>query len=136
MLMFPGVFMPIIPAIAVSGILMGIRNLFTIPGPFDPTLSFVQMNPQYSDLINYVGIFADVGLANLPVLIGWSEAVYFGASPLLGVLLGLLLVSPSLINGWGAILGAYESFNIVVYQITRLFSSVLLFSFSHYKMPI
>ncbi|GAA3318614.1 hypothetical protein GCM10020331_022120 [Ectobacillus funiculus] len=37
----------------------------------------------------------------MPGLIGWSAVNRFGGSPLLGIVLGLMLVHPDLLNAWG-----------------------------------
>lgn len=120
MLIFPGVFMPIIPAIATSGLLLGMKNILSTPGVFDPTMSFVELHPQFSDLVGYIGMFAEVAFSNLPVLIGWSGAVYFGSSPIMGIVLGLLLVNTSLVNGWSAVPGAYGYFEILNVRIPQV----------------
>ncbi|MGL5722362.1 MAG: PTS transporter subunit EIIC [Brevinema sp.] len=120
MLIFPGVFMPVIPAIAASGLLLGLKNLLNTPGVFNPTQSFVDLYPQLADIVSYIGVFAETAFAYLPVLIGWSGAVYFGASPIIGIVLGLLLVSTSLVNGWDAVPGSYEFWNIFGVMIPKV----------------
>ena len=99
--MFPAVFMPIIPGIVISGLLLGINNLINLPGLFSADQSLLQLYPQMGDMAGYIGIFASTAFIFLPALVGWSGATYFGGSPLLGIILGLILVHPDLANGWG-----------------------------------
>lgn len=120
MQIFPGIFMPIIPAIASCGLLLGFKNLLGASGIFAADKSFVELFPQLADLFYYFGMFADIAFAYLPVLIGWSGAVYFKSSPVMGIVLGLLLVNTNLINGWDAVPGAIEYFNIFGIQIPKV----------------
>jgi PTS system trehalose-specific IIC component len=45
-------------------------------------------------------VIANTAFTFLPALIGWSAVKKFGGSPLLGIVLGLMLVHPSLLNAW------------------------------------
>ena len=120
MQIFPGIFMPIKPAIASCGLLLGFKNLLGASGIFAADKSFVELFPQLADLFYYFGMFTDIAFAYLPVLIGWSGAVYFKSSPVMGIVLGLLLVNTNLINGWDAVPGAIEYFNIFGIQIPKV----------------
>ncbi|MFE6079522.1 maltose/glucose-specific PTS transporter subunit IIC, partial [Paenibacillus sp. NPDC057886] len=57
--------------------------------------------PQWADLANMINLIAGTAFAFLPALIGWSAVKRFGGSPLLGIVLGLMLVHPDLLNAWG-----------------------------------
>ncbi len=131
MQIFPGIFMPIIPAIASCGLLLGFKNLLGASGIFAADKSFVELFPQLADLFYYFGMFADIAFAYLPVLIGWSGAVYFKSSPVMGIVLGLLLVNTNLINGWDAVPGAIEYFNIFGIQIPKVDIKVQYFQWLH-----
>lgn len=48
-----------------------------------------------------INIIANTAFTFLPALIGWSAAKRFGGSELLGMVLGLILVHPDLMNAWG-----------------------------------
>jgi len=45
-----------------------------------------------------VALIANTAFTFLPALVGWSAAPKFGGSSLLGVVLGLVLVNPTLIS--------------------------------------
>ena len=95
---FGDVFVPIIPALVTTGLFMGLRGLLTQP----QILGLFGMTPDSisSNVIMVTQILTDTAFAFLPVLVCWSAFRVFGGSPLLGILLGLMLVSPSLPTSW------------------------------------
>ncbi|WP_434686124.1 PTS system trehalose-specific EIIBC component [Bacillus velezensis] len=95
------IFIPILPAIVTAGLLMGLNNILTAEGIFYSTKSIVQVYPQWADLANMINLIAGTAFAFLPALIGWLAVKRFGGSPLLGIVLGLMLVHPDLLNAWG-----------------------------------
>ncbi|AGT32063.1 trehalose permease IIC protein [Geobacillus genomosp. 3] len=95
------IFIPILPAIVTAGLLMGINNVLTGPGIFYEGKSFVDVHQQWADLANIINLIANTAFVFLPGLIGWSAVTKFGGSPLLGIVLGLMLVHPDLLNAWG-----------------------------------
>lgn len=94
------IFIPILPAIVTAGLLMGINNILTAEGIFG-TQSVVQMFPQWADFANIINLIANTAFVFLPGLIGWSAVKRFGGNELLGIVLGLMLVHPDLLNAWG-----------------------------------
>ncbi|KGA97483.1 trehalose permease IIC protein [Alkalihalobacillus alcalophilus ATCC 27647 = CGMCC 1.3604] len=103
------IFIPILPAIVTAGLLLGINNILTATGIFGEQ-SLVEMYPQWADFANIINLIAGTAFAFLPALIGWSAVKRFGGNPLLGIVLGLILVHPDLLNAWayGAALEAGE----------------------------
>ncbi|MFA1793797.1 PTS system trehalose-specific EIIBC component [Bacillus velezensis] len=95
------IFIPILPAIVTAGLLMGLNNILTAEGIFYSAKSIVQVYSQWADLANMINLIAGTAFAFLPALIGWSAVKRFGGSPLLGIVLGLMLVHPDLLNAWG-----------------------------------
>ncbi|WP_276736666.1 PTS system trehalose-specific EIIBC component [Bacillus sp. (in: firmicutes)] len=95
------IFIPILPAIVTAGLLMGINNILTAQGIFFSTKSIVQIYPQWADLANMINLIAGTAFTFLPALIGWSAVKRFGGNPLLGIVLGVMLVHPDLLNAWG-----------------------------------
>ena len=88
------VFVPIIPAIVASGMLMGIMSAVPYILP-DVDLS-TNVYWKIAGLINACA------LANLQILIGFSAATVFGGNPYLGASLGALLISSDFINAYSA----------------------------------
>ncbi|MEK3711076.1 PTS system trehalose-specific EIIBC component [Bacillus sp. FSL K6-1005] len=97
----PDIFIPILPAIVTAGLLMGINNILTAQGIFFNTKSIVHVYPQWADLANMINLIAGTAFTFLPALIGWSAVKRFGGNPLLGIVLGVMLVHPDLLNAWG-----------------------------------
>lgn len=95
---FGDVFVPIIPALVATGLFMGVRGLIVQP----QVLSWFGMTPDNisQNFLVITQILTDTAFAFLPVLVCWSAFRVFGGNPLLGILLGLMLVSPSLPTSW------------------------------------
>ena len=91
------VFVPIIPAIVASGMLMGIMGGIEFMGgkgiiPLDTNSVWWRI----------AGLINACALANLQILLGFSAANVFGGNPYLGASFGALLISSSFINAYGA----------------------------------
>ena len=87
----PGdVFVPILPAIVASGLMMGIVE--AIP-KFWPAFG-------QSDWFSFLDLVANTAFALLPVLVAISSARVFGGNIFLGAVIGLMMVHPALINAW------------------------------------
>ncbi|MBJ8030441.1 sucrose-specific PTS transporter subunit IIBC [Bacillus cereus group sp. N21] len=99
--MLSDIFVPIIPAIVAGGLLMGINNLLTAKDLFIAGKSLVEANPQITDLAALINTFANAAFVFLPILIGFSATQRFGGNPYLGAALGMLMVHPDLLNGYG-----------------------------------
>ncbi|MBD8070844.1 PTS system trehalose-specific EIIBC component [Bacillus sp. PS06] len=95
------IFIPILPAIVTAGLLMGINNILTGAGIFYDEASVIDMHPQWADFASIINLIANTAFVFLPGLIGWSAVKKFGGSELLGMVLGLMLVHPDLLNAWG-----------------------------------
>ncbi|KXG09295.1 PTS system trehalose-specific EIIBC component [Anoxybacillus sp. P3H1B] len=95
------IFIPILPAIVTAGLLMGINNILTGQGIFYENKSFVEVHKEWADFASIINLIANTAFVFLPGLIGWSAVTKFGGSPLLGIVLGLMLVHPDLLNAWG-----------------------------------
>lgn len=94
------IFIPILPAIVTAGLLLGLNNILTGEDIFYPGQSIIDVHPQWADFATMVNVIASAAFAFLPALIGWSAVKRFGGSELLGIVLGLILVHPDLLNAW------------------------------------
>jgi len=94
------VFVPILPALVASGLLMGINNILTAQGMFSADKSLIEMFPAIKDFAEMVNLFSNAGFTFLPVLIGFSAAKIFGATPILGAVIGAIMIHPDLMNGY------------------------------------
>ncbi len=95
------IFIPLLPAIVTAGLLMGINNVLTGKGIFYPDASIVDVHQQWKDFAGIINLIANTAFVFLPGLIGWSAVKRFGGSELLGMVLGLMLIHPDLLNAWG-----------------------------------
>lgn len=90
------VFVPILPAIVASGLMMGLVEALgkAIPG-FSAT-----------DWYSFLDMVANTAFAYLPVLVAISAAKVFGGNVYLGAVIGLLMIHSNLINAWAV--ASYE----------------------------
>ncbi|WP_413702213.1 glucose PTS transporter subunit EIIB [Psychromonas sp. KJ10-10] len=95
------IFVPIIPAIVAGGLLMGLFNVLVAQGLFIEGKSLVDANPGLADLASMINTFANAPFVYLPILLAFSASKKFGGNPFLGATLGMLMVHPDLLNGWG-----------------------------------
>lgn len=91
------VFVPIIPAIVASGLLMGLLEGL---GKAIPALT-------HSDTFALLSLFSNAAFVFLPILIAISTARVFGGNLFLGAVIGMIMIHPNLINAWSA--GGMES---------------------------
>lgn len=112
---FSDIFVPLLPALVTAGLLMGIYNLLDNPGifwgPEAPALT--KTFPGLAGIAAMIITIANTAFVFLPVLVGWSAVKRFGGNPLLGIVLGCMLVHPALLNAWG--LGSARSGDGVPY---------------------
>lgn len=104
--MFSDVFVPIIPVLVATGLFMGLRGLLTQ----DAVLGLFGMTPEDvpSSLLTFTQILTDTAFSFLPALVCWSTFRNFGGSPVIGIVLGLMLLSPSLPSSYDVGSGAAE----------------------------
>ena len=106
--MISDIFIPIIPVLLATGILMGLRSLL-ISG-FGMTFS-----PEFDTVYT---VLTDTAYTFIPVLVAWSACKKFGGSPILGIVLGLMLVSPNLPDKWDVVNGVAEPLHFVLGPLT------------------
>ncbi|MBR1730373.1 MAG: PTS glucose transporter subunit IIA [Selenomonadaceae bacterium] len=83
------VFVPIIPVLVATGLFMGLRGaMLSLGSEWDPT--FLMMTQ----------VLTDTAFAFLPALVCWSTMNKFGGTPVIGIVLGLMLVFPALPNAY------------------------------------
>lgn len=86
------VFVPILPAIVASGLLMGLLEGLTkaIPGMSG------------SNWYTFFHLMSSAALTFLPILIAMSAARVFGGNMFLGAVVGMIMIHPDLVNAWNA----------------------------------
>ena len=94
------VFVPILPALVAAGLLMGLNNVLTAQGLFFEGKSLIEAYPQWADVASMINTFSNAAFTFLPVLIGFSAAKIFGGTPVLGAVIGAIMIHPDLLNGY------------------------------------
>lgn len=92
---FGDVFVPIIPVLVATGLFMGLRGLLTNLGLLQTGTNFYLFSE----------VLTDTAFAFLPALVAWSTMKKFGGTPVIGIVIGLMLVSPSLPNAYNVAAG-------------------------------
>lgn len=104
--MFSDVFVPIIPVLVATGLFMGLRGLLTqeaVLGVFGMTPESIPQN-----FLKVTQILTDTAFTFLPALVCWSTFRNFGGNPVIGIVLGLMLVNPALPSAYDVGSGAAE----------------------------
>ncbi|MGB2078951.1 MAG: PTS trehalose transporter subunit IIBC, partial [Vibrio sp.] len=95
---FAEIFIPILPAIITGGLVLGFRNLIEIDltgnGPLMDSSQF------WAGVHSFLWLIGEAVFHFLPVAICWSTVRKLGGSPVLGIVLGITLVSPQLMNAY------------------------------------
>lgn len=94
------IFLPIIPVLVGTGLLMALNNVLTAPKIFDPTKSLIELYPAWEGFAGIVNLLSAAAFAFLPVLVGFTATKVFGGNPYLGMTMGAAMVFPSLVNGY------------------------------------
>ncbi|MCP3028001.1 sucrose-specific PTS transporter subunit IIBC [Halobacillus sp. A5] len=95
---FGDVFVPIIPVLVATGLFMGLRGLLLQ----ETFLEFFGLTPDTvpENVVLFTQVLTDTAFVFLPALVAWSTFKVFGGTPVIGLVLGLMLVSPSLPDAW------------------------------------
>lgn len=103
---FGDVFVPIIPVLVATGLFMGLRGLFMQ----EEILAWFGLTPETipENFLLFTEVLTDTAFAFLPALIAWSAFRVFGGSPVIGIVLGLMLVNPALPNAWAVAEGVAD----------------------------
>lgn len=92
------IFVPIIPVIAATGLFLGLKgcifndNVLSLFGASSADI------PAYIQTL--VTVLTDTAFAFLPAIITWSAFRVFGGTPVIGLVIGLMLVAPALPNAY------------------------------------
>lgn len=93
------VFAPIIPAIIVGGLILGFRNVIgDISLLNGGTQTITQVYPFWQGVYDFLWLIGEAIFVFLPVVITYSVCKKMNADPVLGIVLGITLVSPQLMG--------------------------------------
>lgn len=95
------IFAPIIPALICGGLILGFRNVIDSIQMFDHgTKTLVQISQFWSGVDSFLWLIGEAVFHFLPVTIVWSITKKMGTNQGLGIILGITLVSPQLLNAY------------------------------------
>lgn len=103
------VFVPILPAIVASGLMMGLVEAL---GKAIPSFAG-------SDWYGILDLMANTAFTFLPILIAVSAARVFGGNIFLGAVIGMIMIHPSLVNAWSV--GSMDAAEIPVWRLFGFF---------------
>ncbi|MDE7310344.1 MAG: glucose PTS transporter subunit IIA [Eubacterium sp.] len=103
------VFVPILPAIVASGLMMGLVEAL---GKAIPSFAG-------SDWYGILDLMANTAFTFLPILIAVSATRVFGGNIFLGAVIGMVMIHPNLVNAWSV--GSMEASEIPVWQLFGFF---------------
>ena len=92
------IFIPIIPVIAATGLFLGLKGCVFNDNVLGLFGASTDMIPDY--IVTLVNVLTETAFAFLPAIICWSAFKVFGGTPVIGMVLGLMLVSPILPNAY------------------------------------
>ena len=93
------VFVPIIPGLLAAALLMGLTSLLSQQGVFGEQ-SVVEMYPAIAGLNDLLNILSNAVFTFLPMFVVYSATKRFGGNPILGLVLGGIMLHPSLPNAY------------------------------------
>lgn len=108
------VFIPLIPVLVATGLFMGLRGFVMQLG--------LTLSPEVLTLSQVV---TDTVFIFLPALVVWSTFRRFGGTPVIGMVLGLMLIAPMLPNAWEVASGAVEPLKIGIFRIEGFQGTIL-----------
>ena len=104
---FGDVFVPIIPVLVATGLFMGLRGMCQ------------SLGVQFGDnVLKMSQILTDTAFAFLPALVAWSTMKKFGGTPVIGIVLGLMLVANQLPNAYAIAGGEAQPIPMDIFGLT------------------
>ena len=104
------VFVPILPAIVASGLMMGLVEAL---GKAIPSFS-------ETDWYNFLDMIANTAFAYLPVIVAVSAARVFGGNIFLGAVIGLSMIHANLLNAWSVGGADIEYWNLLFFHVRKV----------------
>ncbi|KAB7688204.1 PTS trehalose transporter subunit IIBC [Plesiomonas shigelloides] len=93
------IFVPLLPAIITGGLILGFRNVIGDIKMFDGH-TLTEISPFWAQVNSFLWLLGEAIFHFLPVGVCWSAVRKMGGSEILGIVLGVTLVSPQLMNAY------------------------------------
>lgn len=116
---FSEIFSPLLPALISGGLILGFRNVIG-DIPFSDGQTLAQSHAVWKNIYDFLWLLGEAIFMFLPVAVCWSTVKKMGGTPVLGIVLGVTLVSPQLMNSY--LLGQQipESWNFGWFAIEKV----------------
>ena len=118
------IFAPLIPAIITGGLILGFRNILEGIAFFENgTKTLVQVSVFWNGLNHFLWLLGEAIFHMLPVGVCWSVTKKMKTNEMLGIVLGLTLVSGQLLNAYGvagAAIDAIPKWDFGFFQINMI----------------
>lgn len=101
------VFIDIMPAILAAALLMGVAGLLGQQGLFGEK-SVVEMVPALAGLNQFIGIVSSSVFSILPLIVVYSSTKRYGGRPILGLVIGALMLNNGLADAYQAAQGIVD----------------------------
>ncbi|TXY07630.1 PTS trehalose transporter subunit IIBC [Vibrio mimicus] len=93
------IFVPLLPAIITGGLILGFRNVIGDIRMFDGK-TLTEISQFWASVHAFLWLIGEAIFFFLPVGVCWSTVKKLGGTPILGITLGVTLVSPQLMNAY------------------------------------
>ncbi|MBR0035543.1 MAG: PTS transporter subunit EIIC, partial [Synergistaceae bacterium] len=118
------VFVPILPAIVASGLMMG----------FVEAMGKVYPEFAGTSWYDFLDMVANTAFAYLPVIVAISAARVFGGNIFLGAVIGLAMIHANLVNAW--VVGTLETIPVWNFNIFNFIVSVNKVGYQGHVIPV
>ncbi|MCI6152345.1 MAG: PTS transporter subunit EIIC [Fusobacterium perfoetens] len=108
------VFIPLIPVLVATGLCMGLRGFALQLG--------MKFSPEFLTMTQVV---TDTVFIFLPALVVWSAFKRLGGTPVIGMVLGLMLVAPMIPNAWDVASGNSSPLQLGIFKIVGFQGTIL-----------
>ena len=118
------VFVPILPAIVASGLMMGLVE------------ALGKVYPEFASTswYDFLDMVANTAFAYLPVIVAISAARVFGGNTFLGAVIGLAMIHANLVNAW--VVGSLETIPQWNFNIFNFIVSVQKVGYQGHVIPV
>ncbi|TVP92928.1 PTS system trehalose-specific EIIBC component [Alkalibacterium sp.] len=118
------IFTPLIPAIIIGGLILGFRNVLeAVEFGFLGGQTIVETSQFWDGVNAFLWLPGEAIFHFLPVGITWSVTRKMGTTQILGIVLGITLVSPQLLNAYGVeeiLAGDVNQWNFGFFQLDMI----------------
>ncbi len=113
------IFVPLLPAIITGGLILGFRNVIGDIKMFDGQ-TLTQISPFWAQMHAFLWLLGEAIFMFLPVGVCWSTVRKLGGTEILGIVLGITLVSPQLMNAYDIGTKIPEVWNFGLFAIQKV----------------